>query len=119
MELDEIRGAGKATKKAYADTLTEAQGPHNDEVRQLQVSSQETPMGHVWFIVLLSMCVTFAGAWIWHIGGMNDQARRNKAVDAVVITNTEQIAHYRDIFKEKGKEAAIASLSSSPNIYGN
>jgi hypothetical protein len=33
--MDEIRGAGKATKETYSYTVTEVQGPRNEEVRQL------------------------------------------------------------------------------------
>jgi hypothetical protein len=39
--MDEIRDAGKATKKAYSYTMTEVQGPRNDEVRQLRRSYQK------------------------------------------------------------------------------
>ena len=34
-QIDEIRGEGKAARKAYSDMLTESQGPRNDEVRHL------------------------------------------------------------------------------------
>ncbi len=32
--MDEIRGAEKATRKAYSDMLTELERLHNEEVRQ-------------------------------------------------------------------------------------
>jgi hypothetical protein len=34
--MDEIRGAGKAVRKAYSYTVTESQGPRNKEVRHLR-----------------------------------------------------------------------------------
>jgi len=34
--MDEIRGAGKAPRKAYSYMLTESQGPRNEEVRRLR-----------------------------------------------------------------------------------
>ncbi len=34
--MDEIRGAGKAAKKTYSYTVTETQGPRNNEVRHLR-----------------------------------------------------------------------------------
>ena len=33
--MDEIRDAGKVSRKAYSYTVTEAQGPRNEEVRHL------------------------------------------------------------------------------------
>jgi hypothetical protein len=41
-QMDEIRGAGKATKEAYSYTLTEVQGPRNKEVRHLRKSYKRT-----------------------------------------------------------------------------
>ncbi|MDO8520716.1 MAG: HemK/PrmC family methyltransferase [bacterium] len=38
-QMDEIRGAGKATRKTYSYMLTEVQGPRNKEVRHLRRSS--------------------------------------------------------------------------------
>lgn len=77
-------------------------------------------MGRVWLIVFLSMCFTFGASWLWHVSGMNDQANRNKAVDDAVIMDTEQIAHYRDVLQEKGKEAAESYLTITPlTTYGN
>ena len=76
-------------------------------------------MGHVWLIICISMVFTFAAAWIWHMDGMNDEERRNKATDDVIIASTEAIAAYRDLLKEKGKEAAVASLPSTTKNYGN
>jgi hypothetical protein len=34
--MDEIRGAGKATRKTYSYTVTESQGSRNKEVRHLR-----------------------------------------------------------------------------------
>lgn len=81
----------------------------------------ETPMGRVWFIVLLSMCFTLAASWIWHTNGVNNQLRRNKIESDIVIANTAKITPYRDVLKEKGKEAAIEYLAgqSKGSTYGN
>ena len=78
-----------------------------------ETTTPSTPMGRVWLIVLISMCVTFALSWFWHVSGMNKQLRQNNAADSAVIANTEAVAHYRDLIKEKGKEAAIASLTTN------
>ena len=38
--MDEIRDAGKATRKAYSYTVTASQGPRNEEVRHLRKSQR-------------------------------------------------------------------------------
>lgn len=87
---------------------------------ETQTETASTPMGHVWFVVLISMCFTLGAAWLWHMEGMSDQARHNKAIDDAVTLNTARIAVYRDVLKEQGKDAAVASLSASSfDNYGN
>lgn len=77
-------------------------------------------MGHVWFLVIVSMCFVFGASWIWHVSEMNKEARYNKAADDVIIAETNPISAYRDVLKEKGKSAAASFLAtSSSNIYGN
>jgi len=85
---------------------------NTEESTANEMTTSSTPMGRVWLIVLISMCVTFMFSWFWHVSGMNKQLRQNNAADNAVIVNTEAVAHYRDLLKEKGKEAAIASLTT-------
>ena len=40
--MDEIRDAGKVSRKAYSYTVTEAQGPRNEEVRHLRRSAERS-----------------------------------------------------------------------------
>jgi len=47
--MDEIRGAGKATREAYSYTVTESQGPRNEEVRHLRRSG--------FFLLLFLGCI--------------------------------------------------------------
>jgi methionyl-tRNA formyltransferase len=46
-KMDEIRDTGKAAKEAYSDTVTEAQGPRNEEVRHFRKSHDWPPKGSI------------------------------------------------------------------------
>ena len=77
-------------------------------------------MGHVWFIILISVCFTVVASSIWHASGINTQVRQHKAVNEGIIANTARITAYRDVLKEKGKEAAAEYFTAqSKGIYGN
>ena len=45
--MDEIRGAGKVTRKAYSYTVTESLGPRNEEVRHLRRSYTRVLWGNI------------------------------------------------------------------------
>jgi methionyl-tRNA formyltransferase len=45
--LGQIRDTGKAAKEAYSDTVTEAQGPRNEEVRHFRKSHDWPPKGSI------------------------------------------------------------------------
>jgi len=60
-EMDEIRDAGKVSRKAYSYTVTEAQGPRNEEVRHLR--KNRTPDLTRWAkqgVLLLNASLTVA-----------------------------------------------------------
>ena len=77
-------------------------------------------MVRVWFVVFLSMCFTLIASALWYMSAMNDEVRRDKAIDDPVLANIEHISLYRDVLKEKGKSAAAEYLNTlSPDIYGN
>ena len=65
------------------------------------------------------MLLTFSVSWMWHINEMNSKARMDKSEDEALIANTERIAAYRDVLKEKGKEGAVEYLETlSLEIHG-
>ncbi len=87
---------------------------------EITKEAKQTPMGHIWLIVLTSMCFTFGVSWIWHLSEMRTEDRRNKVKDQPIVESIEEITKYRDTLKESGKDAAAALLAtSSLNIYGN
>ena len=89
-EVDEIRGAGKAPKKAYSDTVTESQGPRNEEVRHF--NKNRTPDLTRWAeqgVLLLNASLTVASgqanshvAFGWH-----------EFTDAVIGTISSRCEH--------------------------
>ena len=80
---------------------------------------QSTPMAHVWKMVLLSALFVFAASWIWHLSQMHDVVSRNEKDITKVRADIAQLSAYRDVLKEKGKDAAreyIVELRRNP--YG-
>lgn len=80
---------------------------------------ESTPMVRVWKIVLLSAFFVFMISWVWHLSQMRDVVSRNEKDIMKVETDIAQLSAYRDVLKEKGKDAAktyIEELRKNP--YG-
>lgn len=75
--------------------------------------NNETPMGRVWFVVVMTMCFTLFASWMWHQSGMRNAARLNAIEDKPVIDETARISAYLDVLRESGKEAAFEHLEKT------
>lgn len=89
----------------------------NFMARDFETQTQQTPMGRVWLIVLVSMVLVFGASWLWHLMGMSEQKRRNSIEDAPVVRNIEAITRYRDVLKEKGKAGGILYLTATSSQH--
>lgn len=82
-------------------------------------TTQSTPMGRVWMMVLLSALFVFGVSWFWHLSEMRTTQKRSAKESAKIQTSIAHLSEYRDVLREKGRGEAkvrIEQLRKAP--YG-
>jgi len=67
-------------------------------------------MGNVWMVVLGTMLITTLCAFGWHFVSLRSVKEHDAREVAQVRANIAAYSAYRDVLKEKGKDAAKAYL---------
>lgn len=68
---------------------------------------EQTPMGKIWTMIILSGSFVFCVAWLWHWSEMRAVEANNQKENAKVEVNIAILSAYRDVLKEKGKDEAL------------
>ena len=81
--------------------------------------TQPTPMGHIWFMICMSGLFVFGVSWFWHWSEMHAVETQNQKENVKIEKSIVHLSAYRDVYKEKGKDAAalyVQELQKTP--YG-
>lgn len=78
---------------------------------------QSTPMGRIWLMILVSALFVLGFSWLWHWSEIHKIEVVNHKESIAIQTNIIRLSAYRDVLKEKGKEAAriyLEQLQKTP-----